>query len=112
MLPAGIVDGLPEEVPEVQELAVQFLDPLELLVAELCQRVSPCWTHFYHPHVRNAGQNFLNFTESFPQLWTVDDMFLLDDLNTVVRDVMNPTSKPLPVSQLETCACSEHSSSI
>ena len=39
-------------------------------------------------------------------------MFLLDDLNTVVPVVMNPTSRPLPVSKLETCAYSEHSSSI
>ena len=82
MLPAGIVDGLPEEVPEVQEFAVQFLNSLKLLVTELRESVGPSWSDLYHAHVRDAGQDFLNLTESFPQFRTVDEMSLLDNLNT------------------------------
>ena len=80
--PAGIVDRLSEKVPEVEELAVELLDSLKLFVAELGQGVSSGRSDLYHSHIRDARENFLDLAECFPQFRAVDEMSLLDDLNT------------------------------
>ena len=78
--PAGIVHSRPQQVPEVKQFAVQLLDPLELIGAELCEAVGPAGTHLYHAHVTDPREDLLNLTKCLPQICAIDEVFLLDDL--------------------------------
>ena len=78
--PAGIVHSRSQQVPEVKQFAVQLLDPLELIRAELCEAVGPAGTHLYHAHVTDPREDLLNLTKCLPQICTIDEVFLLNDL--------------------------------
>ena len=68
---------------------LQGFPPVFLLLAKLCQGVSPCWPNFDHPHVRDTRENVLDLTVGLPQVWVVDEMLLLDHLLLSLDNLLN-----------------------